>query len=78
MEGSSISYKQILEKNRPVQRQQGTNKAQNRVATVQLISKANCQAMNSSKKRANEFVFTSVFVCFLKKLRTLQRYFEII
>ena len=26
----------------------------------QLISKANCQAMNSSKKRTNEFVFTRV------------------
>ena len=26
----------------------------------QLISKANCQAMNSSKKRTNEFVFTSM------------------
>ena len=24
----------------------------------QLISKANCQAVNSSKKRTNEFVFT--------------------
>ena len=34
----------------------------------QLISKANCQAVNSSKKRTNEFVFTSewfVFVHFL-------------
>ena len=34
----------------------------------QLISKANCQAVNSSKKRTNEFVFTSmrpVFVCFV-------------
>ena len=25
----------------------------------QLISKANCQAMNSSKKQRNEFVFTT-------------------
>jgi len=36
----------------------------------QLISKANCQAKNSSKKRTNEFVFTSmrrVFVCFLEE-----------
>ena len=36
--------------------------------TGQLISKANCQAEDSSKKRTNEFVFTSmrhVFVCFL-------------
>ena len=36
----------------------------------QLISKANCQAVNSSKKRTNEFVFTSmrrVFVRFLEE-----------
>ena len=36
----------------------------------QLISKTNCQAMDSSKKRTNEFVFTSmrrVFVCFLEE-----------
>ena len=26
----------------------------------QLISKANCQAVNSSKKRPNEFVFTTM------------------
>ena len=35
----------------------------------QLITKANCQAEDSSKKRTNEFVFTSmqrVFVRFLK------------
>ena len=38
------------------------------VAKGQLISKANCQAEDSSKKRTNEFVFTSmrrVFVRFL-------------
>ena len=37
----------------------------------QLISKANCRAVNSSKKRTNEFVFTSmrcVFVCFLEEI----------
>ena len=37
----------------------------------QLISKANCQAVNSSKKRTNEFVFTTmrrVFVRFLEKI----------
>ena len=37
----------------------------------QLISKANCQAVNSSKKRTNEFVFTTtrrVFVRFLDKI----------
>ena len=26
----------------------------------QIISKANCQAVNSSKKRTNEFVFTTM------------------
>ena len=34
----------------------------------QLISKANCQAEDSPKKRTNEFVFATVrrvFVCFL-------------
>ena len=36
----------------------------------QLISKANCQAVNSSKKRTNEFAFTTmqrVFVRFLEE-----------
>ena len=36
-----------------------------------LISKANCQAVNSSKKRTNEFVFTTmrrVFVRFLEEI----------
>ena len=36
----------------------------------QLISKANCQAEDSSQKRTNEFVFTSVrrvFVCFFEE-----------
>ena len=36
----------------------------------QLISKANCQAEDSSKKRTNEFVFTSmrrVCVCFFEE-----------
>ena len=36
----------------------------------ELISKANCQAMDSSKKRTNEFVFTTmqhVFVRFLEE-----------
>ena len=42
----------------------------------QLISKANCQAVNSSKKRTNEFVFTTmrrVFIRFWKKLKTPKR-----
>ena len=37
----------------------------------QLISKANCQAVNSSKKRTNEFVFTTMrhgFVRFLEEI----------
>ena len=36
----------------------------------ELISKANCQAMDSSKKGTNEFVFTTmqlVFVRFLEE-----------
>ena len=40
------------------------------VTKGQLISKANCQAEDSSKKRTNEFVFTSVqlvFVHFLEE-----------
>ena len=47
----------------------------------QLISKANCQALNSSKKQTNEFVCTSIrciFVNFWKKLKTAKRHFEII
>ena len=47
----------------------------------QLISKANCHAMNSSKKRSNEFVFTTmrrVFVRFWKELKTPKKHFEII
>ena len=41
------------------------------LCTGQLISKANCQAVNSSKKRTNEFVFTTmrrVFVLFLEEI----------
>ena len=32
----------------------------------QLISKANCQAVNSSKKRTNEFVFTTMQHVFIR------------
>ena len=42
----------------------------------QLISKANCQALNSSKKRTNEFVFTTtrrVFVRFLEEIEDTQK-----
>ena len=30
------------------------------IAKDQLISKAKCQAVNSSKKRTNEFIFTTM------------------
>ena len=46
----------------------------------QLISKANCQAVNSSKKRTNEFVFTTmqrVFVRFLEEIEYTKKPFEI-
>ena len=45
----------------------------------QLISKANCQAMNSSKKRTNEFVFTTmrrVFVRFLEEIEDTKKAFR--
>jgi hypothetical protein len=47
----------------------------------QLISKANCQAEDSSKKRTNEFVFTSmrrVFVRFFEESSARKKRFEII
>ena len=46
----------------------------------QLISKANCQAINSSKKRTNEFVFTNVrlvIVRFLEEIEDAEIPFEI-
>ena len=45
----------------------------------QLISKANCQAVNSSKKRTNEFVFTTmrrVFVRFLEEIEDTKKTFR--
>ena len=45
----------------------------------QLISKANCQAVNSSKKRTNEFVFNTmrrVFVCFLEEIEDTKKTFR--
>ena len=45
----------------------------------QLISNANCLAVNSSKKRTNEFVFTtmrSVFVCFLEEIEDTKKIFR--
>ena len=47
----------------------------------QSISKANCQAEDSAKKRTNEFVFTSmqrVFVRFLGESLARKKRFEII
>ena len=45
----------------------------------QLISKANWQAVNSSKKQTNEFVFTSmrrVLVRFLEKIEDSKKAFR--
>ena len=45
----------------------------------QIISKADCQAVNSSKKRMNEFVFTTmrrVFVCFLEEIEDTKMTFR--
>ena len=45
----------------------------------QLISKANCQVVNSSKKRTNEFVFTTmrhVFVRFLEEIEDTKKTFR--
>ena len=45
----------------------------------QLIWKANCQAVNSSKKRTNEFVFTTmrrVFVRFLEEIEDTKKAFR--
>ena len=44
----------------------------------QLISKANCQVVNTSKKWTNEFVFTTmrlVFVCFLEEIEDTEKMF---
>ena len=51
------------------------------IAKGQLISKASCQAEDSSKKRTNGFVFTSmqhVFVRFLEESSARKKRFEII
>ena len=48
-------------------------------AKGQLISKANCQAVNSSQKRTNEFVFTNmrcVFVPFLEEIEDSKKAFR--
>ena len=44
-----------------------------------LISKTNCQAINSFKKQTNEFVSTSmrrVFVCFLEVIEDSNKTFQ--
>ena len=44
-----------------------------------LISKANCQAVNSSKKQTNEFAFTTmrlVFVRFLEEIEDTKKTFR--
>ena len=51
------------------------------VAKCQLILKAKCQAMNSSKRRTNELVFTNmqcVFIRFLEESSARIFFFEII
>ena len=48
-------------------------------AKDQLISKKNCQAVNSSKKRTNEFIFTTmrrVFACFLEEIEDTKETFR--
>ena len=42
----------------------------------QLISKANCQAVNSSKKRTNEFLLLPVFVHFLEEIEDTKKTFR--
>ena len=44
----------------------------------QLISKANCQVVNSSKKQTNEFIFTTmrrVFIRFLEEIENNKKNF---
>ena len=48
------------------------------MAKGQLISKTNCQAEDFSKKRTNEFVFTTMqrfFVCFLEEIEDIKKPF---
>ena len=50
----------------------------NRVYKGQLVLKANCQAVNPSKKRTNEIVFTimqRVLVCFLEEIEDSKKAF---
>ena len=41
-------------------------------AKAQIISKANCQAVNSSKKQTNEFVFTTMRHVFIRLLEEIE------
>ena len=48
-------------------------------AKGQLFSKANCQAVNSSIKQMNEFVFTTlqrVFICFMEEIEDTKKAFR--
>ena len=59
----------------------GNNKTLYVLFIGQLISEANCQAKNSSKKWTNEFIYDSmrlVFVRFLEEIEGTKRHFEII
>ena len=59
---------QVIERNR-----------KNDITKGQLISKANCQAVNSSKKRTNEFVFTTmgrVFIPLLEEIEETKKAFR--
>ena len=45
----------------------------------QIILKANCLGMNTSKKRTNEFVFTTkrrIFVRFLEEMEDTKKTFQ--
>ena len=55
------------------------NAATNKTVKGQLISKANCQAVHSSKKGKNEFVFTAmrrVLVRFLEEIEDTKKTFR--
>ena len=41
----------------------------------QLISKANCQAVDSPKKRTNEFAFFDLKSCYLVKSNAVRSFF---
>ena len=50
----------------------GTKKKKLYIIKGQLISKANCQAMNSSKKLGNGFVFTTMRHVFVRVLEEIE------